>query len=451
MHLAQHHFQAQNRYVEESARFAVSSVYFGAYGLVDLDLDAEAVANGSVVLRRACGILPDGLAFDIPDDPAPQPLSLTDRFPADADSQVVVLAIPRLRPAEANCALDQATVDGCRFVASSREVRDETTGQDVKSVQMAQKNFRLLVADEVSDGLVTLSLTRVRRDGAGGFEFDRRYVPPCLQLRASRRLQDDLRRLVEALEQKAESLGVERGASARGLADYASREVANFWLSHTIHSALGSLRHYVRTGAHHPEHVYVDLARLAGALCTFSLDSDPTQVPAYDHDDLGGSFDALDRHIRSHLDEVVPTNRITVPLSAADPLTLDEQNAAGLTAAAFHVGAVPDERCYGDAMWVLGVRARMSSTDLVASVPRLVKLCSSEDIVKLVKRALPGASLEHLKAPPAAISPGLGVEYFRIDRSGPAWEVVSKRRSVGVYVPEAIEDAELELSVVLET
>jgi type VI secretion system protein ImpJ len=185
-------------------------------------------------------------------------------------------------------------------------------------------------------------------------------------------------------------------------------------------------------------------------LCTFSLDSDPSRVPLYDHDNLGESFGALDRHIRNHLDDVVPTNCITVRLSAADPATLDERNAEGLTAAAFHVASVPDERCYGNSMWVLGVRAKMRSTDLVASVPRLVKLCSREDIVKLVKRALPGTSLEHLKAPPAEISPGLGVEYFRIDRSGPAWEVVSKRRSVGVYVPQSIEGAELELSVVLE-
>ena len=91
--------------------------------------------------------------------------------------------------------------------------------------------------------------------------------------------------------------------------------MANFWLLHTVNSALAPLRHFYLTKRGHPEELYTEMARLGGALCTFALDSHPAHVPPYDHANLDRTFDLLDTHIRTHLETIVPTNCISIPLT----------------------------------------------------------------------------------------------------------------------------------------
>jgi len=61
---------------------------------------------------------------------------------------------------------------------------------------------------------------------------------------------------------------------------------------------------------------FLELSRLGGSLCTFALDSHPRTLPAYDHLHLSECFETLDRHIRAHLETIVPTNCLTIPRPA---------------------------------------------------------------------------------------------------------------------------------------
>ena len=53
MHLGPHHFQVQSRFFEEITHFGISKLWFEPYGIVGLELDAEALRNGTVC-RRPC-------------------------------------------------------------------------------------------------------------------------------------------------------------------------------------------------------------------------------------------------------------------------------------------------------------------------------------------------------------------------------------------------------------
>src|SRR5260370_8447761 len=92
MHLGPHHFQVQSRYFEDSIQFATSSLWFASYGLAGLELDADALYNGSVSLLHARGILPYGPPVNITesDDPPPPPAlaDLLPRTPRDAGVRV---------------------------------------------------------------------------------------------------------------------------------------------------------------------------------------------------------------------------------------------------------------------------------------------------------------------------------------------------------------------------
>lgn len=427
MHLAQHHFQLQSRYFEDSIHFAVTHLFYQPYGLSGIELDAEALRNGTVSIVHARGVMPDGMAFHSPEgDPIPQALEIRDRFPPTADSQVVYLAIPAHRSGQANEGEDR------RYRSEVAFVRDETNGHDEREVHFGRKNFSLTL--EPGDA-VALPLARIRRDGAGHFIYDPEYIPPSLQIGASSRLMLLVTRLVEMLDAKSESMLQDRRSERKGIAEYASHEVANFWLAHTIHSSLAPLRYHRDTRGTHPEQLYVELARLAGALCTFALDSHPRTVPGYDHDNLGDCFAAMERHIRTHLDVIVPTSFVAIPLTrAADYL---------------HHGNVTDRRVFTGGRWILGIRTSTGDADVITKVPQLVKVCSQKHILRLVKEAYAGLSLEHIAAPPAGIAPRVGTHYFLIAQTGPCWDAIQKTSEVGVYVPDAFRDSEVELKVLM--
>jgi type VI secretion system protein ImpJ len=457
MHLAQHHFQAQSRYFEDLTAFTLNSVFFRAYGLVAVELDADALINGTVSVIHARGMMPDATPFHFPDDEPPAPLDIRARFSPTHDAHRVLLALPEWRPEKANCVLD-GNGNSLRFRAEPQEMPDETTGRDARDVSIARKNFHLILdGGDVDEGLVTLPIARVRRDGAGHFVYDPAFVPPSLQIGASTRLVQLLARLVEILDAKAEAMTAERAAAGGNLAEYASREVANFWLSHAIHSAVAPLRHHLSTRTAHPEVLHGELARLAGALCTFSMDAHPRDLPLYEHDAPEAAFDALDRFIRRHLDVAIPTGYVNIPLLPAVPRTVSDKDVwlapapAGAGDPNFRLGSVPDKRCLGNRThWFLGVRSSASTGDVIANVPTRVKMCAGRYVARLVKTAFPGLGLEHVPSPPAEIAPRLATTYFRVGRTEPCWGAIVSTSEVGIYIPASIPDAELDLVVVLE-
>jgi type VI secretion system protein ImpJ len=441
MHLAQHHFQAQSRFFEDTVQFALTSLFFKPYGVVACELDPDALQNDSVSLIHARGVMPDGLPFDIPASDAPvRPLAIRDRFSPTSDSHLVLLAIPAYKPDQPNFVINGGGMyddAGTRYTATSATVRDDMTGRDERSLTVGRKNFRLLLdadADAASDGLVTMPIARVRRDGAGHFTYDADYVAPSLHVGASPRLMSMLHRLLEILDAKADSLARGRRGSSD---EFAQKEVANFWLLHAIHASVPTLRNYLQAKRVHPERLYVELARLAGALCTFSLDGHPRGLPPYDHDHPEESFDALDRHIRANLDVAAPTNRTTLPFEPSGPN--------------LYTCAVRDARAYGQARWILGVRAALPANEIVARIPALTKVCSKKFVLELVKRAFPGLRLDHLPFPPAQISPRADTQYFAIERAGPCWDTIVSTQEVGVFAPDSIPSAQLELAIVVES
>src|SRR5882672_1073738 len=189
MHLAQHHFQAQSRYFEDSIGFAVGQLFYRPYGVAGLEFDPEALRNGTVSLVHARGTLPDGLAFHFPEsDPLPTPLEIRELFSPTVDSQMVLLTVPAYRPGRANTAVGGVRPEGDpRFISETTPVRDDITGQDEKPVPLARKNFKLTLDNgQPDDAVVSLPVARIRRDGTGHFVYDERYIPPCPDLQAGR-------------------------------------------------------------------------------------------------------------------------------------------------------------------------------------------------------------------------------------------------------------------------
>jgi len=439
MYLAPQHFQAQNRYFEEAVHFATASLWRHAYGLAACQLDADALRNGTVSLLHARGMFQDGLPFDIPEcDPRPDPRNIVEQFLPATDSLTVALAVPRWVQGQQNCDLDPIPSGSARYTSTVEMVHDENTGLDAKAVQLGRKNIRLVVLPTKDENLLTLPIGRVMRDQSGHFVYDPTHVAPCLRLSSSERLASMLERLVQILEEKSAVVTGEQqqtgGAFQTGMS---ARQVAQFWFLHAINSSLTPLRHILLAKHRHPDEMFREMSRLAGALCTFSLDSSPRSLPAYNHYDPGPGFAALEDHIIRHLEIIVPSQAVVIPLKPA--------------ARYFYEGEIRDQRCLGRSRWILGLRSPVGEADVISKTLQLVKVCSSQFVSELVKRALPGLTLNHMQVPPSAISAKVDSQYFVVTRSGPCWEHIMRTRNVGVYVPGDLPSPEIELIVLLES
>lgn len=439
MYLAPQHFQAQNRYFEEAFQFATTSLWNHAYGLAACQLDADALRNGTVSLLEGRGMFQDGLPFDIPEcDPRPEPRNIAEQFLPATESLTIALGIPRWQAGQQNCDLDSLPSGSHRYTGTTEMVHDENTGQDAKPVQIGRKNIRIVVMGEKADeNLLTLPIARVTRDQAGHFVYDPTHVPPILRLSSNERLTSMLQRLVEILEEKSAVVSQEQQSSGKFQTGMSARQVAQFWFLHAINSSLTPLRHILLAKHRHPEELFREMSRLAGALCTFSLESNPRSLPAYNHYDPGPGFAQLEEHILRHLEIIVPSQAVVIPLHAA--------------ARYFYEGDIRDQRCLGRSRWILGVHSPIGEADVISRTLQFVKVCSAQFVSELVKRALPGLVLTHLQVPPAAVAAKVDSQYFVVTRSGPCWEHIMRTSKVGVYVPGELPAPEIELIVLLES
>src|SRR5690606_36070922 len=97
------------------------------------------------------------------------------------------------------------------------------------------------------------------------------------------------------------------------------------------------------------------MSRLAGALCTFSMDAHPRQLPLYDHAAPSEPFRQLTQRIEALLKVVVPTNTLRYPLRPAGE--------------SIYTAAVADTRCFGGAEWFLALHTTGDVAALAAQVP----------------------------------------------------------------------------------
>jgi len=439
MYLGPHHFQAQSHYFEDTIHFSTDSLWFCPFGLLGYELSAEALRNGTLLLTHARGIFEDGLAFDMPaSDPVPEPRQIDEAFSPIADSMLAYLAVPVRKALGGNCTLEpDGLIHTTRFLAQEQPVFDDITGGEEKPVRFGRKNIRFFFEGEKKDGLQLLPIARIRRGGAGHFVFDERYIPPVVKIGAAESLLAMVRRLIEILTQKNQAFSGATSGYDRQMSGMSAQQVASFWFLHAVNSALATLRHIYLSKQGHPDELFTEMLRLGGALCTFGLGSSPADLPLYDHLNLQGCFDALDSHIREHLELVVPTNCISVKLEPTERY--------------FWEADIKDTRLFGPCKWFFSIASEIGEADLISSTPALVKLCSAKFVPELVKRALPGMRLSHMSNPPSAITPQISSQYFAVTRSGPCWDHLLDTRRVGIYVPGDIPNPRLELLVLLDS
>jgi type VI secretion system protein ImpJ len=440
MFLTPHHFQQWDNYNEQALDFRLKSLSPFAWGLTELEIRREGIANGQVALVRCSGLLPGGMPFSIPESDDPPPTrSVEGHFEAAAESLDVYLGVGLKRPGASNVAMNG--VEGsrpARFRSDTMKVTDETTGENEREVAVTQQNLKILFGEEALTDYETLKIAELRRTGQGVIALRETYIPPCLRLEASSFLQGMTLRLLEILHAKGTSLGESRGQRTQGLADFSTADVANFWLLHTVNSFIPVLDHHHHSGRTHPERLFLDLVQLAGQLLTFSPTGHPRDLPRYNHNNLALTFVTLEEKIQELLKTVIPTGAVQIPLK--------RESESKFT------GQIVDDQLVVGAQVILAASAEMSEGLLITELPQQAKISSIDRIESLLGLALPGVGLVHRPVPPSPLRVKLGYHYFRLESQGTPemqlhWDAICKSRNLAIRIPNPKRFAGLKLEL----
>ncbi|HXD33107.1 MAG TPA: type VI secretion system baseplate subunit TssK [Pyrinomonadaceae bacterium] len=436
MLLSPHHFQQWDNYYEELLISRFASVMPYEWGVLDIQANNEAIANGSFDLVRCRAVMPDGLVINIPEtDPAPAARAVQEHFDPSLERLPVHLAVPAKRAGAINFQQNGGAPDQMvRYSQTLGTLPDETTGENDQQLAFARSNLRLLFGDELQSGYTSIKIAELERTPTGHLKLAENYIPPALNVRSSLWLENLLRQLVEILVAKSSSLGEQRRQRTTSLADFTTSEVAVFWLLHTVNSAVPTFAHLFHTGVVHPERLYVAMAELAGKLMTFTPDRHPKNIVRYEHLDLYGTFSRLGLEIRDLLETVIPTRCVPIPLERVRE--------------SLYAGRVTDDRLLKEAGFFLGLRADIAEVKLIERVPRVIKIASRDTIDVVIQSALPGVTLTHASPPPAPIPTRPKFHYFALDTNGVFWERIAGSKALAVWVPEEFKDEMVEMYAV---
>ena len=436
MLLTPHHFQQWDNYHEELLNSRLRSLIQYDYGVLELQVNNEAIVNGNFQIANCRGLMPDGLYVNVPDaETVPDTRPVGDHFPTEAAKLGVHLAIPARKMGEANFQASGAKASGnLRFLQEGAMVKDETSGTNEQPLAYAKSNLRIIFDDELRDGFTSMKIAELERTPTGQLKISEEYIPPILKVNASNWLSGLLRQIVEILITKSASLGEQRRQRNASLADFTTSEVAVFWLLNTINSSIPAMAHYFRSPLIHPEKLYIEMSTLVGRLMTFSVESHPKDIIKYDHDDLYLTFYTLSGQLKELLETVIPSRCVAIPLEK--------------TRESLYVGRIEDERLLKEAAFFLAVRSQMPEAKLIEGVPRVVKIASRDVIDSVIGAALPGVVLTHSNPPPAPIPTRVGFKYFMLDTIGPYWNGIKGSKVIAVHVPDEIPDEKLEMYAV---
>lgn len=432
--LTPQHLQVQDRYIEDTLRFFLEALSFRFWGFLRLQVDENKLVDGLFSASSAAGVLPDGLLFDFPGaDAAPPSRQLNSYFSESRKKIGVYLAVPEQRPDGLN--ISHRTDVKARYIAETRMLRDENSGTSEKPVQVARKNLKLLTDLESHEGSTVMQLAEVEQTPEGTYRLSHSYVPPTLDVHGNPYLLGLLRSLIERLAARSSVLANARKQKNQTLADFTASDVASFWLLYTVNSHLPVFRHLFNCSILHPEQMYFAMLELAGALTTFSTTIQSRDLPDYDHENLAGCFQELDKKIRILLDEVVPTNFVSIPLKQVREST--------------HAAAIDDDKYLQETRLYLAVAADMGDAELITLVPKLMKVGAAGYVDDIVRHALPGLRLTHVAVPPSEIPVKLKYKYFSLDTDGPVWDGIKRGRNIGVHAPSEFRNPQLELVILL--
>jgi type VI secretion system protein ImpJ len=422
MFLRPHHFQAAQRHQQHFISRGEKWDLHYNWGLRQVDLDLDALANYRLVVRSLRARFCDGTLVAIPEDNVLPALDLKPAF-EQSSNVTVYLAVPLLQLGRANVA------DNARYKIDSQPLEDENTGVNPQPIQMRMLNLKLLLSGQDLTGYEALPIAKLEKSSRAEAtpQLAVAYIPPVLTCDAWAPLRSLLETIYDRIGKKVELLAnqiVSSGISFDSRDQGDTQIMAELRVLNETYSYLGILTF---AQGIHPLHAYLELARLVGSLSIFGPDRRPSDLPKYDHDDLGLCFYTAKKYIDGLLDHLVE------PAYKERPFI-----GTGLRM------QVALEPVWLESAWQMfvGVQSPLDGEECIRLLTRAgqldMKISSSDRVDAVYRLGQAGLRFTPTMRPPRALPSHSGLIYFQISKESQQaeWQQVQKSFTLAIRLNE---------------
>lgn len=443
------HMQYLDAHHREFATALVSktSPYF--WGLIDFQLDIEALASGAFQIKHLSALFPDGSFVSFPDNAVLSNRNFEAAWVDRKQALPVYLALKRASSNDPNVTqvsnvLDAAAVR-TRYVALSAgvETNDELLASGSANLKPMDYVLKLCFGAERDgmDDYVFLQVAQLVQEGKE-FRMDENFIPACINIGASRVINSTLLTLKNNLLGRARLLESYKTSGSNDQGGLSGAVASNRMALMLLARYIPLFTHMIDAERIHPSDVYGVIRQLAGELSTFSNKLDigleagegDLRVPAYDHHNISECFRVAIETIGQVLGELTVGPEMLVGLKRED--------------ASKFVGALPKEFFDRKHSVYLMVRTREPFKDLLDSFLNYSKLGATGQVDVYARRALPGVNLLHLQGKPIGVSGQPNAHYFMVERDGYEWGYVQDSGQIGLIWNDAPADLAVEVVLV---
>jgi type VI secretion system protein ImpJ len=425
------HLQQSDRYLERQIENRTRHITPYPWGFSTLEIDLDLAQQSKFAVRRAVGLMPNGMPFDVPaDSPSPQPIDV----PENAGGQIIWLTLPLASPNTRE--VDYRITDtASRFIEGTETFVDSTAELRTEhDIDVAYPRLAFQLGRTAKPGYHCLAIARVVEIRDKVILFDQKFAPPLLICAAHPVVMGWLDRVIGWVDNKLEEL-------ARYAADPSAGgglQSTDYFVLQLLNRTSPQLKHSRSSAYVHPERLYTAFTALAGELATFATrERQARSYPSYDHNDLENVFEPLMRDLQEFLSASLGRRAIRLEIIERAPNAF--------------VSPIRDRSLFRNASFVLEVSALRPLTEIQSQFPNLFKLGPNNRMNEIVLANLPGVPLIHLPTPPVQIRAITDHVYFFLDKKSPLWPEFSVAASIGMHFSGDWPELQLELWAVQET
>jgi type VI secretion system ImpJ/VasE family protein len=288
--------------------------------------------------------------------------------------------------------------------------------------------------DEGAEALLaaceSYKFAEVLPNGPGRFKLSADYIPPLVALQGSVNLLRWTRGLRDLLVSRgADFSSVKRQRGIRA-ASTSAQEVMRVVMMQTFARYIADLQEAVRGGVIPPYPLYLQLRELVAEFSVFSeeisfaggLRENPaeTELPPYDHDNLRACFRVAFQRAETLI------KALTVGAEVGITLTFDGK---------LYKAELPPNLFESDkTRFYLAFESELRGQDLFGRLSRTGKICSIEEMPRLLQAALFGLKIDLLPVPPEELPQKTpNTTYFLVDTRHPFWQGIRNARNMAVF------------------
>lgn len=420
--LRPHHFQRLEVQFQQALHQSASWLTPAFYGLYQLDLDSDALANWRVSLSRCHIRLQDGTQLRFPEDCHISPEPIPKTIFRTAETRVrVYLGISELRRGISNVGIETETPPR-RYLRHREEVEDENRAGNPQEIELRRANPRLLIGDEAARGFDALPIMQLKLGTTAEAppQVDPDYIPPILCQEAWPFVSYFVRSVYDRLSATADQLArqmIDRGVS---FGSGHREDLERILHLHALNSALGGIAPLPFHRGIHPFLVYMELCRAAGELAIFRRSRKLSELPVYNHDNIALCFQELRRLL--DIEMGADADYVRIPF-AWQGLQMSVR--------------LQQEWLEPNWAFYIGVESSLSSSkvaEMLSERKLHMKAGSSDEVDDIFRRGRRGLNIVAATDTPR-VFPRQNWHYFRIERSE-AWGNVERTLNLGIRFNE---------------